>query len=337
MHPPLDSPAVWRGQELTQRENWQLTLTAEEIAELQQSARAAVERGTPVEQLTAADFPLPSLATRLASVQQTLEQGAGVTQILGFPLADLSQEESTAAYWGILSHLGTPLPQTAAGQRIFHVRDEGLPSDHPQARGPSSRKGLSFHTDRCDVIGFLCLAQAKSGGDNELVSAAALYNELLARRPDLVEVLQQPYYYQRHNVDPANERPYYQQPVFSFYEGHFTCQLLRVLIERAYQMPEVADMTPAQREALDLLEAVAEEPDMQIRLRQQPSEILLLNNLTVLHRRTEFEDFAEPERKRHLLRIWLATPCSRPLDPAFAVSYGATAAGAIRGGMFQRH
>lgn len=90
-------------------------------------------------------------------------------------------------------------------------------------------------------------------------------------------------------------------------------------------------MTPQQREALDLLQAKAGE--MAAALRQEPGDILLLNNLVTLHRRCEFEDYEQPERKRHLLRIWLAMPNSRPLAPAFAPTFGTTEAGAVRGGM----
>jgi hypothetical protein len=40
-----------------------------------------------------------------------------------------------------------------------------------------------------------------------------------------------------------------------------------------------------------------------------------LNNYVVLHSRTAFEDFPEPERKRHLLRLWLTAPNGRKLSP----------------------
>ena len=78
---------------------------------------------------------------------------------------------------------------------------------------------------------------------------------------------------------------------------------------------------------------LAEDDALHVRFRQQPGDIVLMNNLVLLHRRSEFKDFDDPARKRHLLRIWLATPISRPLDPRFAASYGETAAGAVRGGM----
>ena len=179
----------------------------------------------------------------------------------------------------------------------------------------------------------MCIQQAKSGGENQVVSSPALFNEILRRRPDLLQVLMQPYFYQRHNVDTANELPYTTQPIFSFYKGYFAANFLRVLIERAHANPDLPEMTDRQREALDFLESVAAEPEMHVTFRQEPGDILFLNNWVTLHRRTAFEDYEEPERRRHILRVWLSMPNSRPLDPMFAGNYGATEAGAIRGGM----
>ena len=229
-----------------------------------------------------------------------------------------------------------PVSQSATGERVFHVRDAGFADDDKRARGPNTRKRLSFHTDRCDVIAFLCLKKAKSGGENFVVSSMAVFNHILDTRPDLLEVLMQPFYYIRHTVDSGNEFPFCQQPIFSFTEGHFACSFLRVLIDRAHHSDELPDLTPVQIEALDYLEAVCEDPKMHVRFYQEPGDILLLNNWTTLHRRSEFVDHDEPEKKRHLLRVWLSMPNSRPISPLFKDNFGETAAGSIRGGMRAR-
>lgn len=329
----IASQAAWRGDELFSREDSQVRLDDSEIDELKAAISHVQSRALAAEHVTAADFRISRLAPRIAKIQTDLENGSGICIIRGLPLAALSQDEAALAFCGLAAHLGTAVPQTAEGRRLFHVRDEGFAPDDPQARGPSSRKRLSFHSDRCDVIAFLCLQQAKQGGDNYVVSAVTLFNELLDRRPDLVDVLMQPFYYQRHNVDPANPCAFYQQPVFSICEGYFAAQLLRVLIDRAYQSGEIPPLTDLQREALDTLDALAEDPTLHARFRQQPGDIVLMNNMITLHRRSEFEDHEDPARKRHLLRLWLATPNSRPLDPMFAASYGETKAGTVRGGM----
>ncbi len=35
-----------------------------------------------------------------------------------------------------------------------------------------------------------------------------------------------------------------------------------------------------------------------------PGEAIMFNNCAILHKRTAFEDHAEPGRKRHLMRLW---------------------------------
>jgi len=332
----IDHPAAWRGEELAKSSAWTMQLRDEEIDELLMAAEGIdFSETTPIDQ----DGPLPQLprlGERLRQIQHDLEHASGVARIRGFPAESVPLGLAKRAMWCISRHVGTPVSQSAKGERIFSVQDAGFASNDSRARGPNTSKRLSFHTDRCDVIAFLCYRQAKSGGDNDVVSSMTIYNEMLAERPDLVATLLEPYLYQRHNVDTGNELPYVEQPVFSFFEGHFAANLLRVLIERAYAMPETPDMSPMQREALDVLEATAERPELRLTFRQNPGDILFLNNFVTLHRRTEFVDFDEAERRRHLLRVWLSMPNSRPLDPRFAGNYGVTAAGAIRGGMKRR-
>ncbi|MBC8352567.1 MAG: TauD/TfdA family dioxygenase [Planctomycetes bacterium] len=331
MPEPLHIPAAWRGEELLRRDDWLHTFSASEIDEI--DAALDTVRVVPIEEISSENFSLPTLALKLQSIQHSLEQGSGAAMIRGLPMDGYSEVQAARVFWGLAAHVGTPVSQSPAGERVFHVRDEGYSERDPKARGPSSRKRLSYHTDRCDVISFLCVRQAESGGENYLVSSVAIYNEMLQQRPDLVDVLMQPYRYQRHNVDIGNELPYYEQPIFSIHEGHFAANLLRVLIERAYAMPDSPAMSDVQREALDYIEQLADDPTMHVSFRQQPGDLVFLNNWVTLHRRSEFVDHAEPNMKRLLLRIWLSVPNSRPIDPRFAGSYSATEAGVIRGGM----
>ncbi|QDU43783.1 Taurine catabolism dioxygenase TauD, TfdA family [Symmachiella dynata] len=330
---PFTIPAAWRGAELLQRDDWLIELTAGHIGEIEAALSSAEASGRPVEQGTIAEFPLPELGQLLSRVQDQLEHGSGGCMIRGLPVKKFSEEQLRRIFWGIALHLGTPVSQSAAGERIFSVRDEGFKVGQPQARGPNTKKRLSFHTDRCDVIGFLCLQPAAQGGDNQLVSSVTLYNVIREKRPDLARVLMQPFYYARHNVDQGNELPYCRQPIFAFHEGYFAAAYLRVLIDRAYALPELPDMTDEQHEALAYLEETAADPQLHVTFRQQAGDLLFLNNWVTFHRRDEFQDAEELELRRHLLRIWLAVPNSRPLDPLFEANYGATAAGAIRGGM----
>lgn len=332
----VEIPATWRGKELLDRSDWEHVLSPDEIDELIAAVVDSRRGGGAIDGIDRAGFPLPTLGSRLASVQDSLETGSGAALIRGLPVEALDEAGARRLFWGIARHIGTPVSQSARGERIFSVRDEGYGASDPRTRGPNTRKRLSFHTDRCDVIGFLCLRQAKSGGESFVVSSATLYNEILERRPELVEVLMERFYYKRHNVDTGNERSCCEQPIFSFETGHFAASLLRVLIDRAYAMPELPDMTDLQREALDYVEELAGDPSLHVEFLQRPGDILFLNNWVTFHRRSQFVDHEEPELRRHLLRIWLSVPNSRPLHPDFLANYGATEAGALRGGMHPR-
>lgn len=333
MKTPLQIPAAWRGTELFDRDDWLHTLQPSEIAELESAVENVKALDLPIEAVTRDRFHLPRLEAVLQHVQHSLENGGGATMIRGLPVDRLDEDDARRLFWGICQHVGTPVSQSAAGDRIFSVRDEGFGKDDARTRGPNTSKRLRFHTDRCDVIGFLCLKQARSGGENFVVSSVSLFNEMLAQAPELVEVLRQPFVYKRHNVDAGNDRAYCEQPIFSLFEGHFAANFLRVLIDRANADPTLPDLTLAQCDAMDTLEALAEDPAFHVRFHQEPGDILFLNNWVTFHRRSEFTDHDDPTLRRHLLRIWLSVPNSRPLDPAFAGNYGATGPGELRGGM----
>ena len=328
---PIESPAAWRGNELFSRDDWQCSITLDDVDELKDALLAC--RSIPPDQICPENFPLDELATKLSRIQYSLENGSGACMVKGFPVEEFEEDELKRLFFGLSTYVGTPVSQSAKGDRIFSVRDEGYAANDPRSRGPNTKKTLSFHTDRCDVIAFLCVKQAMFGGENFLVSSVSVYNQILETHPALMSILTEPFYYKRHNVDVGNNRPYVQQPIFSIFAGHFSANILRVLIDRAYEMPELPDMTEEQRCALNLVEDVARDAKLGVSFRQQPGDILMLNNFVTFHSRGEFTDHDDIALRRHLLRIWLSVPNSRPLDPTFAGNYGATEAGAVRGGM----
>ena len=327
-------PIAWRGDELFDRSDWRLCLSQADLNEIRETL--LMTRGLREDDLDASTFALPGLGKKLQQIQDSLEHGSGATMIKGYPATEYSAIDNRRVFIGLSVHLGTPVSQSASGERVFSVRDGGYHQDDPRARGPNTRKNLSFHTDRCDVIGFMCLQQALEGGENEVVSSMALYHEIARRRPDLLEILKQPFWSKRHTVDKGNELAFCRQPVFSFTQGHFACSFLRVLIDQAYADPARMDMSAIEKEALDFLEEVAAEPGMPVKFRQEPGDILFLNNWVTLHRRTAFQDADEPDQRRHILRTWLSVPNSRPIDPLFKDNYGATESGDLRGGMRQQ-
>ena len=329
----VDDPSLWHGDELARRPGWERDLTTAEVTEIEAALEHVKSAGTELEAITREDFPLPTLGKTLEQAGRELEHGVGSVLLHGWPVQRHDIEDNRRVFWGLSRHLGTPVSQSAEGEQIFHVEDSGFKVGHPKARGPNTRKKLNFHCDRCDVIGFMCVRQAKEGGENLLVSSAAIHNEILRTRPDLLDRLYEPWYYKTHNVDTSNSDPWCRQPIFAVEQGHFVAYILRVLIDRAYELPELPDMTAEQKEALDLIDSLCADPRFHHRFRQAPGDLLFVNNFVNFHSRTEFTDHEEADQKRLLLRIWLSMPDSRPLPASFAGAFGQTAAGSIRGGI----
>ncbi|WP_372369869.1 TauD/TfdA family dioxygenase [Candidatus Uabimicrobium sp. HlEnr_7] len=332
MYSKINGPHVWYADDLQKSNEWQFQLNQEELREIDNalSCHGDVKNWS---EITPQNFPLPQTSQKLLDIQKYIENDSGLALLKGFPRKNYNTQQLKAIFWAMAQYVGTPISQSADDEKIFSVRDAGFPTGHPKSRGPNTKNKLSFHTDRCDVISFFCVEKAKSGGENLIVSSPAIHNEILEKHSHLLPILYDTFYNKRHNVDAGNSKPFCQLPIFSQHDGHFAANIMRVLIFRACEIPEVPDLSPLQKEALEILEKIAHDPRMYIRFTQEPGDILFVNNFITFHSRTEFEDHEALEKKRHLLRIWLAVPNSRALSPLFTPNYGNTNAGAVRGGM----
>jgi hypothetical protein len=328
---PLSGPEVWDGPALAARSDWIHTLDAPERDELTAAVAAVRGSGQALYAVTAQGFALPRLATRLEAIGEALEHGCGVALIRGLATPGLSLDDLRIALWGLGTHLGTAVSQNSAGDFLAEVRDHGEPLGLPHSRGYRTNVALRFHTDRCDVAALLCARQCRAGGENRIVSTPAVHNAMLARRPDLLQTLYGSYFHSRQGEEVAGERRFYESPVFALHHGRFTSQYSRSYVESAQRFEEVPRLAANQDEALDLLATLADELALELRLAE--GDVLLLNNHVTYHARTGIVDWDEPGRKRLLYRLWLSVPCSRELPPSFAELWGATAAGALRGGV----
>jgi len=328
----LQGPAAWRGAELAPGE-WIHALSPAEVAEIEGAARALAARDVDLARVGAADFPLPGVGPRLAAIlAEEVLDGRGFAVIRGLDPGALSRREAAAAFLGVGAHLGALRPQNAQGHVLGHVKDLGRSSADPTARLYQTHERQTYHTDSCDVVGLMCLAPAKAGGRSSLVSSVTLYNAMMARRPDLAAVLFEPIETDRRGEVAEGQRPWFGVPVFNWHAGHFAAMYQRQYIESARRFAGVPPLSPAQVEALDLLDALAEDPALHLELAFRPGDIQLVNNHRLFHDRTAFEDWPQPERRRHLLRLWLAPAAAQPLPAVFAERFGGLAPG-DRGGV----
>jgi hypothetical protein len=159
-----------------------------------------------------------------------------------------------------------------------------------------------------------------------------VFNEMRARRPDLVPVLFEPFETDQRGEVPEGMKPWFTVSVFNWHAGRLATMYVRRYIESARRFPEVPLLTPRQLEALDVFDALLEDRALNLFMDFEPGDIQLLHNHQILHDRTGYVDWPEPERKRHLLRLWLAPSDGRPLPECYAPRYGSVEIGR-RGGI----
>ena len=328
----LAGPAAWYGPAMAARSDWLEVLTPQERAEVAEATERLASPTLDIAKIRKQDFPLPTLAPRLSRICRDVQEGRGFALIRGLSVASGDIRRAAIPFFALGSHLGAARAQNAQGHVLGHVLDLGRTSADPNTRIYQTHERQTFHTDSCDIVGLLCLRTAKTGGLSALVSAVTIYNEFRRRRPDLLPMLFAPIETDRRGEVPAGARPYFRIPVFSWHAGLLSVIYQRQYIESARRFPDVAPLTPRQIEALDLFDALANDPALHLHMEFRPGDIQLVHNHTLLHDRTSFEDWPEPARRRHLLRLWLAPPDARPLPPVFAERYGSVIPGE-RGGV----
>lgn len=329
--PSITGPSAWFGPQFSQSRDWQVQLTEDEIREIERAARRCLNEDPDIAAIGRDRFDLPTLAPRLAAIHQELIDGGGVMLVRALPVGDWPLELSAAAFYGLGVHLGNARPQNASGHLLGHVIDMGKRSDDPGVRIYQTHERQTFHTDSCDIVGLLCLRQAKSGGDSAIVSSNTIYNVMRRECPALAAALFDPIATDRRGEVPPGQKPYFEIPVFNWYAGLLSSIYQRQYIDSAQRFPDAMRLTPLHVEALDRFDALANDTRLNFLMRLSPGDMQFVHNHTLLHDRTAFVDDPDPARKRHLLRLWLASPRARALPPVFAQRYGSVDPG-VRGG-----
>lgn len=329
----ITGPSAWRGPDLQDDPSWIRSLPEKALEEIDAALVWVEERAVSIP-FGKEDFPLRRGADFLSQVPGMLEQGHGFVLVRGIDRSRYTAAQCELIYWGIGVHLGTPISQNTRGHLLGHVRDEGRSFDDPTARGYQTSAKMDFHADQLpvDVLGLFCVRAAKRGGESALVSVGAVHNILLEERPDLLEVLYQPFNLDWRGEEPAGERPWYTSPMFSCAGGKVTSRVTsRQYFRSVTRYGQELALTDVQREALDALQEVANRPELRLSMLMREGDMQFLNNHAILHARTAFEDYDDPDLKRHLLRMWIALPKEqrRELSPGLAERYRVVEKGGI--------
>jgi hypothetical protein len=315
---PKDHKMVWRGGEFT-KDDVAFDLTRRHAAALEDVLRRVNKAGLDVADITPAECRHPALDADLERVFDEIQDRRGIVIVRGIPVAEYSVEDVGRMFWALGAHLGRGVSQSALGDVLGMVRDETVPGEPESARGYTSRRELSLHVDLAQIVGLMCVRQARAGGKSQYAAGLAIHNEIAATRPDLLPVLYQgfPYHRRGEEAPDASCITPYDIPVFSVRDGEMSVFMVREIFNAAFRELKRA-FTPQEIEAIDTFRETAQR--LQFETRLEAGEATFLNNYTVMHARSEFEDWDEPERKRLMLRLWLdAERKCRPVVPEIRI------------------
>jgi TfdA family taurine catabolism dioxygenase TauD len=311
----IEGSSAWKRGDFRDAEEWTYRFSNQAVAEMTAALYRVRRNGVDLSSLTPADFALPTFAADAERLRGELRHGRGFVLLRGFPVDTWTDEDAMKLYWGLGAHLGTPLPQNVRGERVYSVRDQGYSIERDYGRVgvrfSKTTEGLNFHTDSApalmgvtpDAVGLLALRTAKSGGVSKLVSAATLHNILLEERPDYLARLYRCFHFDRRAELRPGEPETLAAPVFTF-EGGLGVRYFRYYIPKGHELAGVP-LDAEDEAAMEYLESVAGREELQVHFDMERGDIQLVSNRCVLHSRTPFEDYEEPERKRHLVRLWL--------------------------------
>ncbi len=303
---PIEAPAAWRGDALSHDDSWRFALSFEQIEEIESAIRHALETGRPTSELRRRDFPLPGLGPQIDAWREELDSGRGFVVITGVPVDRWSDEHSELFFWCFGLHLGRPGGQNPAGDLLGHVRDTGARASDEFVRLYQTSANIAYHCDAADVVGLLCKNKARSGGQSRIASSLSVFNELVAQHPELARRLFDPMLLDVRDAKPGDALRFFPIPPCRFASGRLRTFYHSDYFRSVQRHPDAPRHTQLERELLAQYEKIANTPGLYLEMDLEPGDIQLLSNHSMLHARTEYEEWPEPQRKRHLLRLWLS-------------------------------
>ncbi|KAJ5662686.1 hypothetical protein N7462_011612 [Penicillium macrosclerotiorum] len=311
----ITGPTVWKAEDYRENpQKWTHTFTPEQVVELSDAADAFLASKTPLTGISKSNFHLPKLADYLEVLRRDLIDGKGFILFKGFPVQQWGNHKSAVAYMGLGTYLGYFVSQNSRGHVLGHVKDLGEDSTQiDKVRIYRTNARQFFHADDSDIVGLLCIAKALEGGESDIVSSHHVYNTLAVERPDVLQTLASPiWYFDRKGETSKGQDEYIRTSVVYLERGEngrvytkWDPYYVRSLT-RFSDAGIIPPLSAAQLDALQVLEDTCMRLSLHMVL--DIGDIQFLSNAHILHARTAYTDHAPPAPRRHLMRLWLATP-----------------------------
>ena len=304
----IDGPIAWTRATLASGDGW-ARLSQECLAELLAVADLLRANPLPVLALDPADFDLAHCRRAMAGIRDALELGPGFAIVDRLPLERIERVEAASLFWLLASLVARPVAQKWDGTMVYDVRDAGRPPGNG-VRPDITNAEQSFHTDNSynlcppEYVGLLCLHPAMEGGVSRIVSLVSAHNEMRRRRPDLLSRLYQPFYFDRQREHAPDDAMVTRHPVFEVDAERLHGRLSRFQVRNGQALAR-ASLDAEGEAALNELEHIMGQSDLGMDFHFEAGQMQFVNNRQIAHKRTAFRDWPEPERKRHLIRLWL--------------------------------
>jgi alpha-ketoglutarate-dependent taurine dioxygenase len=290
--------------------DWTVRLTPECLTELRAVLAEQRRSPLPLFLLSPADFELHACRALMDRVREVLRDGVMFAVVDRLPLEEMTRDEATSVYWLLSSLLARPVAQKLNGQMLFDVRDTGAKLKPGSGIRPTvTNVDLTFHNDNSynetppEVVALLCLQTALEGGVSRVMSVYTAHNALLAEHRAILPRLYRPFWYDRHAEHEPGDETVFAAPVFE-YGDRLHARLAVSEIKAGYAL-HGQGMDEETAAALEAVQSVFARPELRAELDFHPGQIQYVNNRGTGHARTDFVDGAAPEKKRHLVRLWL--------------------------------
>ncbi|HXO89705.1 MAG TPA: TauD/TfdA family dioxygenase [Stellaceae bacterium] len=306
---PIDAASAWIGRDV-RPEDYRVELSAACHDEIRRTVDELRAFPLPTIVLGPEDFAMPACREEMARVRHILDRGVRFAIIDRLPVAEMDTSEATAIYWLLSSMISRPVAQKLDGTLIYDVLDTGqqaLPGSG--VRPDKTNIEIRFHNDNAynntppDYVGLLCLRRAMSGGLSRVLSFHAAHNALLARYPGRLPRLYQPFWFDRQREYHPGESPIFSAPAFEN-AGELKARFSVHQINSGYAMKGEAPDKDGEAAIAAILE-VFEDDGLAVDFDLEPGQMQFVANRALGHSRTAFVDHPEPDRKRHLVRLWM--------------------------------
>lgn len=306
----IEGPSAWKRADI-RSEDYRVRLDGHCLDEIRRVVDEVRAHPLPTILRTPADFDMTNCHVAMAEVRRILKEGVRFAVVDRLPVEEMSKQEAETIYWLLSSMICRPVAQKLDGTMIYDVHDTGgqaLPGSG--VRPDKTNIEIRFHIDNAynttppEIVGLLCLKTAKSGGVSRVLSFHTVHNMLSERHPELLPRLYRPFWFDRQREFFAGEPDTFFAPVFTIGDDELKSRFSLHQINSGYAL----NGEPVDNEGAAALAAtlgIFEDPEISIDFEFQPGEIQFVDNRTLGHSRTEFEDWPDPDRRRHLVRLWL--------------------------------